>query len=157
MYSLDCKSKFIGNSEALCQFFSMHYGRWQFILLQTISVPCSFCRSSTTEIKWFCPRNLVKHTPAQMCPLVNDCFSCKKYNPKVRKSVYWSPESGRPGPSWKTLGSVTGAWCWRPPVAGRQVIIFILRNLWLCRQPLITTVHGVCWPPTRGCSHHSSS
>ena len=38
-------------------------------------------------------------------------------------------ESIRPGSLWKALGSVAWVRCWRPPVTGRQVTIFLLRNL----------------------------
>ena len=33
------------------------------------------------------------------------------------------------GSSWKALGSVAALRCWRPPVAGRQVIVFLLSSL----------------------------
>jgi len=34
----------------------------------------------------------------------------------------------------KALGSVAGERCWRPPVTGRQIIVFLLRRLCPCRR-----------------------
>jgi len=51
-----------------------------------------------------------------------------------------------------TTGSVTWVRCWRPPVTGRQVTVFLLRSLCPCRESYNTTVHRWCWAPTRVCS-----
>jgi len=54
---------------------------------------------------------------------------------RYRLHMFCRPrESIWPGSSWNTLGSVAGAWCWRPPIVGRQVIVFLLRNLDPCRR-----------------------
>jgi len=37
-------------------------------------------------------------------------------------------------PSGNALGSVEGVRCWRPPVTGRQVTVFLLRSLCPCRE-----------------------
>jgi len=42
-------------------------------------------------------------------------------------------ESIRADSSWKSLESVTRVRCWRPPVTGRQVTVFLLRSLCPCR------------------------
>jgi len=38
------------------------------------------------------------------------------------------------GPTCKVSGSVAGVRCWRPPVNGRQVTVFLLRSLCPRRQ-----------------------
>jgi len=43
-------------------------------------------------------------------------------------------ENIRPGSSWKALGSVAGVRCWRQPVTGRQVTVYLLRSLCPCRE-----------------------
>ena len=53
-------------------------------------------------------------------------------------------ESMRLGSSWKPLGNAAGVRCWRPPLSGRQIIVFLLRSLCPCRRSYITTVHCGC-------------
>jgi len=61
-------------------------------------------------------------------------------------------ESIRPGSLWKALRSVPWVRYWRPPVTGRQVTVFLLWSLCLCRESWIMTVHRWCWIPTRVCA-----
>ena len=71
--------------------------------------------------------------------------------PKTCLDLFFRPrESIRPGPSWKSLRSIAGVQCWRPPVTGCQVIKFVLRRLCPCRR--ITTVQHWPWTPTRVCT-----
>jgi len=56
------------------------------------------------------------------------------------------------GSSWKALGDVTGIRCWRVPLAGRQVTVFLLKRLCPCRRSQITTVQCWCWTPTMVCA-----
>ena len=53
--------------------------------------------------------------------------------------------------SWKALGYIARARCWRVPLAGRQVTVFLFRRLCQCRRSSITTVQRWCWTPTMVC------
>jgi len=63
----------------------------------------------------------------------------------------WPRESIRPASSWKAFGSVKGVRCWRPPVTGRQITGFLLRNLCPCRRNYSATVHRGRWTSTKLC------
>jgi len=46
----------------------------------------------------------------------------------------WPLESMWPGFSWKALRNVAGVRCWWSPVAGHQIIAFLLRRFCPCRR-----------------------
>jgi len=70
-------------------------------------------------------------------PLIVDVLQKESINHMLRLGCCLPPPikiSGyAPGSQWKALGSVAGVRCWRPPVTGRQVTVFLLRSLCLCR------------------------
>jgi len=47
---------------------------------------------------------------------------------KTPSRAFRPRESIRPGSLWKVLGSVAWVRCWRPPVIGHQVTVFLLRR-----------------------------
>ena len=70
---------------------------------------------------------------------------------KMSSQICWPRESIRCGSLWKAIGSVAWVRCWRPPVAGRKVTVFLLRNLYPCQElnhdlsPLVLdSDKGVC-------------
>jgi len=52
----------------------------------------------------------------------------------------------------RSLGNFAIERCLRPPVAGCQVTVFLLRGVCPCQRSCITTVHRWCSSPTRVCA-----
>jgi len=50
--------------------------------------------------------------------------------PKMSTHILMTSRKQMTGFSWKALRSVAGVRCWRLPVTGCQVAVFLIRNLW---------------------------
>jgi len=86
------------------------------------------------------------HSPANFWEILGVCQRRLHMLCRPRESI-------RPVSSWKDLlCSVAGVRCWRPPVIGCQVTLFLFRSLCPCQESSITTVHRCCWTPTRVCA-----
>jgi len=110
---------------------------WHWYMKWNISTDLSILHSSTTE--HYRPHFTLQEYFEKSSEYAKDISTCFVDLEKAHNRV-----------PCESFGKCCGSRCWRLPVTGCQVNVFLLISLCPCRGSSITTIHR--WTPTRVCA-----